>query len=108
MPGADFDGFFAGLKREYPNLDSGLLARLARAYGTKVRQLLANADTVADLGRVFGAGLTEAEARYLVDAEFARSADDILWRRSKLGLHMSDAECGAFSGWMADQMKMHA
>jgi glycerol-3-phosphate dehydrogenase len=108
MPGADFDGFFAGLKREYPNLDSGLLARLARAYGTKVRQLLANADTVADLGRVFGAGLTEAEARYLVDAEFARSADDILWRRSKLGLHMSEAERAAFSGWMADQMKMHA
>ena len=108
MPGADFDGFFIGLKRDYPNLDANLLERLARAYGTKVRQLLANADTDAGLGRMFGAGLTEAEARYLVEAEFARSADDILWRRSKLGLHMSDAERGAFSDWMTDHIKTHA
>ena len=70
--------------------------------------MLANADTDAGLGRMFGAGLTEAEARYLVEAEFARSADDILWRRSKLGLHMSDAERGAFSDWMTDHIKTHA
>ena len=108
MPGADFDGFFTGLKRDYPNLDVDLLERLARAYGTKVRQLLTNADTVADLGRMFGAGFTEAEACYLVEAEFARSADDILWRRSKLGLHMSAAERAAFSDWMTDHIKTHA
>ena len=107
MPGADFDGFFIGLKRDYPNLDANLLERLARAYGTKVRQLLANADTDAGLGHMFGAGLTEAEARYLVEAEFARSADDILWRRSKLGLHMSEAERTVFSDWMTDQIKTH-
>lgn len=103
MPGADFDGFLAGLVRDYPKLDPGLLSRLARAYGTQVRKLLAGAETEGDLGRMFGAGLSEAEVRYLVEAEFARSADDILWRRSKLGLHMSADERAAFSDWMAGQ-----
>jgi glycerol-3-phosphate dehydrogenase len=108
MPGADFDGFFEGLKREYSKFDASLLQRLARAYGTKVHQVLGSAETGTDLGRVFGAGLTETEARYLVEAEFARSADDILWRRSKLGLHMSAAERDAFSGWMATEMMLKA
>ena len=60
-----------------------------RAYGTEAAELLGDATSAADLGRDFGATLTEAEVRWLVEREFARSADDILWRRSKLGLRLS-------------------
>ena len=55
---------------------------------------------MADLGRDFGGGLTEAEVRYLVENEWARKADDVLWRRSKLGLHMSAAQQRALREYM--------
>jgi glycerol-3-phosphate dehydrogenase len=55
---------------------------------------------MSDLGRDFGCGFTEAEARYLIENEWARKADDILWRRSKLGLHMSAAEQQALRDYM--------
>lgn len=108
MPRADFDGFYEGLRQDYPKLSANLLQRLARAYGTDARRLLGQAETDGDLGRMFGASLTETEARYLVEVEFARTADDILWRRSKLGLHMSAAERDAFAGWMATEMAVKA
>ena len=108
MPRADFDGFHEGLRQDYPKLSANLLQRLARAYGTDARRLLGQAETDGDLGRMFGASLTETEARYLVEVEFARTADDILWRRSKLGLHMSAAERDAFAGWMATEMAVKA
>ena len=63
--------------------------RLARAYGTCTDELLGPARSLADLGTDFGEGLTAAEVDYLIDREWARSAQDILWRRSKLGLHLS-------------------
>ncbi len=69
-----------------------LVVRLARAYGTRVATLVGNAVHLRDLGRHFGAGLYEREVRYLIDHEFARTADDILWRRTKLGLQLSSAE----------------
>ena len=53
-----------------------------------------------DLGRHFGATLTEAEVRYLIEHEWARSAEDVLWRRSKLGLHMKESETAALDAWM--------
>ena len=59
-----------------------------------------NARELADLGRHFGAGLYEAEVRYLVETEFARTAEDIVWRRTKLGLEMSEAEQGALAEWL--------
>lgn len=61
--------------------------------------LLKGKKTLADLGRDFGGGLTEAEVRYLVEHEFARSAEDILKRRSKLYLHMTEAEQREFTAW---------
>jgi glycerol-3-phosphate dehydrogenase len=64
-----------------------LAYRLARAYGTRVDRLLGTATRVADLGEDLGGGLTEAEVDYLVREEWAQTPDDILWRRSKLGLH---------------------
>ena len=66
--------------------------RLAHAYGTRISDFVAAARSLEDLGTHFGAGLTRAEVDYLRTHEWARTADDILWRRSKLGLHTTPAE----------------
>ena len=91
MPKGDFDAFLADLKARKPFLEASTARRLARAYGTRVDAFLGEARRQADLGRDFGVGLSEAEIDYLVQAEWARSAEDILWRRSKLGLHLPQA-----------------
>ena len=93
LPGGDLgasglDGFVAALVAERPGLDAGVLRRLARRYGSETRRLIAEARTMGDLGRDLGAGLTEREVAYLAEHEWARSADDVLWRRTKAGLHM--------------------
>lgn len=97
FPGGDieFDAYLAYLKAEKPFLGDALALRLARAYGSRAERFLKHARAMADLGRDFGGGFTEAELRYLVDNEWARRADDVLWRRSKLGLHMTAQEQGA-------------
>lgn len=90
LPGgdmADFESFLADLEARKPWLPAGLARRLARAYGTRVERLLGDAEQLADLGEDLGAGLTEREVDYLVETEWAETAEDILWRRSKLGLH---------------------
>jgi len=97
LPGGDFpiDGFEALVSKtaeRYPFLAQDTVRRLARAYGTRVERLLGDARTQSDLGRRFGADLTEAEVLYLAYNEWAMSAADIVWRRSKLGLRMSEAE----------------
>jgi glycerol-3-phosphate dehydrogenase len=81
-------------------LPRGLLLRLAGAYGTRIDAVIGEANAIADLGRHFGAGLYEAEVRYLLDVEFARTAADILWRRTKLGLAMSSAQQRALAKWI--------
>lgn len=88
MPDADFERFFASVKSRFPFLHDALAYRLSRAYGTRIAELLGGANSMADLGEDFGAGLTAAEVDYLVRREWARTAEDILWRRSKLGLHV--------------------
>ena len=88
LPGADFDAFLAALRQARPWLPADLARRLARAYGSRVDRILGDATTMAGLGRDFGGGLTEAEVTYLRDQEWARTAEDVLWRRSKLGLHV--------------------
>lgn len=65
-----------------------MLLRLARAYGTRIDRIIGTADGLDRLGDHFGGDLYEAELKYLVNEEFARSPQDILWRRSKLGLHL--------------------
>jgi glycerol-3-phosphate dehydrogenase len=97
LPGGDFpmQGFEARLaaaRTRYPFLAEAHLRRLFRAYGTRIEAVLAGATSMADLGTVYGADLTEAELRYLVRAEWVRSAPDVLWRRSKLGLRLSQAD----------------
>ena len=87
MPGADFEAFLADLQQRLPWLPNP--RRLARAYGTEVDRLVGDAKSADDLGRDFGFGFTERELAYLVEREWARMPDDVLWRRSKLGLHLS-------------------
>jgi len=88
---ADFEGYLAKLRARVPWLPEELARRYAHAYGTRVDRLLGSARSVADLGEPFGGGLYEAEVEYLVNHEWATTAEDILWRRSKLGLR-TDAE----------------
>jgi glycerol-3-phosphate dehydrogenase len=86
IPDGNFDLFHASLCRRKPWLPVDLAWRLARAYGTRVESLLGDAARLQDLGRELGAGLSEREVDYLVREEWARTAEDILWRRSRLGL----------------------
>ena len=71
-----------------------------RAYGTRARTIVEDVDGQSDWGEIFGADLTEREVRYLMEHEWARSADDVLWRRSKLGLRLSAAEARRLDDWM--------
>lgn len=88
------------LSAAYPFLDQGWAARLIRAYGTDAWALLAQAKSTDDLGRCFGWNLTEAEVRWLMACEWARTADDVLWRRSKMGLRFSSEETQALADFM--------
>jgi glycerol-3-phosphate dehydrogenase len=106
LPGGDMDvsaiaALTAELARNYPFLSQAHAGRLAHAYGTRATKLLGSAKSIADLGQSFGATLTEAEVRYLMANEWAVSADDIVWRRSKLGLRLSVAEIATIDEWMA-------
>ncbi len=97
LPGGDFptDGFetlVSETAARYPFLARDTVRRLVRAYGARAERLLGAAKTQSDLGRAFGADLTEAEVLYLAKNEWAMSAADVVWRRSKLGLRMSEAE----------------
>jgi glycerol-3-phosphate dehydrogenase len=85
-------------------LPEPLLHRLSRGYGTRLERLLDGATSLADLGRDFGAGLSEREVRYLIDTEFARNADDILWRRTKLGLATTPAQQKALADWLRTEL----
>ncbi|WP_377289861.1 glycerol-3-phosphate dehydrogenase [Rhizobium sp. SG2393] len=103
MPGADFETFLAEQRRQYPWLPPALVTHYARLYGTRMRWLLEGASSLADLGTFFGPLLTEREARFLMEKEWARRPDDILERRTKHGLHMTDAERQAFIQWCENQ-----
>ena len=89
---ADFEAFLSGARRIYSWLRPADLWRLARAYGTRLEKVLGDAASYADLGAQFGGGLSAREIDYLRRIEFAKSADDVLWRRTKLSLRLSEAE----------------
>ena len=106
LPGGDFpvDGFdalVAEIRARWPFLAPAHAHRLARHYGTRAREILGSAKEPAHLGRDFGATLTEAEVGYLMDSEWARTAADVAWRRTKLGLRLSTAELEALDLAMA-------
>lgn len=96
----DFESRLSALRRDYPFLAHDHAYRLLRSYGTNAWALLGEATAMVDLGRNFGASLTECEVTYLRENEWAVFAEDIVWRRSKLGLKMSDEQIAALDEWM--------
>jgi len=101
IPNADFAGFLSAFRAARPWLPEALAHRYARAYGTNAEHVVGAAKSLADLGENFGGGLYEAEVAYLRREEWAETAEDILWRRSKLGLHLDDAAKGRLAEWLA-------
>ncbi|AGK48220.1 FAD dependent oxidoreductase family protein [Burkholderia thailandensis MSMB121] len=94
LPGGDianarFAPFAEAFAKRHPWLPAALARRYARAYGTRAERVIGQAKSLAGLGAELAPGLYEAELRYLRDAEWASCADDVLWRRSKLGLHVA-------------------
>jgi glycerol-3-phosphate dehydrogenase len=93
LPGADFEAFLVAAATRYPFLPAPLLRRLARAYGTRIERLIGDARSLTELGEAVLPGLYAREVEYLREQEWVASAADLLWRRSKLGLHLpADAE----------------
>lgn len=89
IPAADYGAFLEKSLARYGFLDDDLVQRYARAYGTKLHDILQDVSCIDGLGAYYGDGVYEVELRYLVDQEWALCAEDVLWRRSKLGLHVS-------------------
>ncbi|SHM34918.1 homodimeric glycerol 3-phosphate dehydrogenase (quinone) [Roseovarius litoreus] len=107
LPGGDFavDGaeqLTADLRRAYPFLDAFWARRLIRAYGTEAAVMLGDAKTPEDLGPDFGATLTGREVAWMMRHEFARSAEDVVWRRTRLGLRLSADQIAALEAWMVE------
>ena len=106
LPGGDFgvsevDALIGKLQADFGFLDPKWARRLIRAYGTESWDVLGDAKSRDDLGIDFGATLTEAEVRWLMAREYARTADDVLWRRSKLGLRLTPDQAKTLDDWMA-------
>lgn len=101
IPGADYESFVESLRAAYPWMPRALVNHYGRLYGARTRDVVGAATALAGLGRHFGGQLYEAEARYLVAREWAQTAEDVLWRRTKHRLHLTAAEQQAFADWFA-------
>ena len=113
MPGgdianADFDSFLTDLRHRYTWLPAALLRRYAHAYGTRIHRLLDSMSSIAGLGEAYGDGVYAAELEYLVKREWARTSEDILWRRSKLGLHVAAETMKRLSAALPGFVSQHA
>lgn len=107
LPGGTFDrrqglAMVGRWMQTYPFLTEPWAKRLLRSYGTEAETILGSARDLDDLGRDFGASLTEAEVRFLMRHEFAMTAEDVLWRRTKLGLRASGEQAAALEDFMAE------
>ncbi|TSE13332.1 glycerol-3-phosphate dehydrogenase [Mesorhizobium intechi] len=107
FPATGFDAQVAKLKTAYPFLDARLARRLTRLYGTRAQLLLGLAKSNAELGRSFGGDLYEAEVRYLVENEWAVTSEDVLWRRTKRGLHLNREQVAALDEFMRGISRRH-
>ncbi len=101
LPEGSFAVFARTVERRYPWLPQRLQLRYAHAYGSRVARLLGSATALGDLGVEILPGLYEREAEYLCREEFARTAEDILWRRTKLGLHLLGTSTESLERWLA-------
>jgi glycerol-3-phosphate dehydrogenase len=105
LPGGDFevgeyDNLVAQMQTAFPFLHKLHVQRLVRAYGTRAWKIVGHARTVDDLGRNFGLSLFECEVAYLMDHEWAKSAEDVIWRRTKLGITMDRQQVSDLETWM--------
>ena len=100
IPGADIEAFTARCIRRYPWLPERTVRRYVRHYGTEIHALLGECASAGDLGEHFGAGLHAVEVEFLVEHEWAATPEDILWRRTKLGLHMPDSGVNRLREWL--------
>ena len=106
LPGGNFavdalPALSESLRADFPFLAPAHAGRLARAYGTRAFLMLDGCGAASDLGTCFGADLTEREVAHLMEHEWAETAADVVWRRSKLGLRMTADEIAALDGWMS-------
>jgi glycerol-3-phosphate dehydrogenase len=106
LPGGEFphdalQALVTKTRQSRPFLTAAHARRLVRAYGTRVERVLGSARRLEDLGPCLGADLTGAEVRYLMEREWARTEDDVLWRRSKLGLRFSPEQRARLGAFMA-------
>ena len=113
LPGGDFpvkgyEAEVAKLKARYPFLSERHARRLVRRYGTRALVIMGEAGKTEDLGRHFGGDLYEAEVRYLMDNEWARSAQDVLWRRTKDGLRLNTEQAEILEEYMAARSALQA
>lgn len=109
LPGGDFavdgvDALVAQAKQTFAFLSDRWALRLVRAYGTEVADVLGHAKDKQDLGEDFGADLFQREVQWLMENEFVRTAEDVVWRRSKLGLRMSIEQISALDDWIKDRL----
>lgn len=102
---ADYEAFRGKMKRDYPWMPRSLRRHYGRLYGTRIAQIVGNASSVAMLGRHFGGDLYEAEVHYLLSYEWAQTAEDVLWRRTKHRLHLTEAEQASFADWFETHAK---
>jgi glycerol-3-phosphate dehydrogenase len=103
LPNRDRNAWYAELCRRYPQVPAHVLRGLGARHGTRALHILGDARTPAELGRDFRAGLTAREIDYLIAEEWARTADDVLWRRTKCGLPMDDAHRAAVAAYVAQR-----
>jgi len=100
---ADFEAFFASIVSQYSWIPRKTLRRMAKCYGTRLADVIGSAQSIDALGKNFGHGLFEAEVTYLINKEFATTPEDILWRRTKLGLQFAEKEMSDFIEWFEEQ-----
>ena len=108
LPGADFidpQELFSSLALEFPWLPSSLLTRYVRSYGTRVKNFLAETQSMTDLGQHFGSELYQIEVDYLIKHEWVVELDDLIWRRTKLGMLLSDDEKQNLAHYLQSQLK---
>jgi glycerol-3-phosphate dehydrogenase len=108
LPGGNFPvnglaDLINDLRKDYPFLSQKWAERLVKGYGREARVMLGSVRNEDDLGVNFGASLTQKEVEWLIKEEFATSAEDILWRRTKLGLRLSDIQVKTLQEWMYNQ-----
>lgn len=103
IPAADFDTWLAGMGADYPFLPPDLLWRYGRNYGTRMHALVGGASSLGELGEHLGDGIYAAELDYLIRYEWAQNADDVLWRRSRMGLHVSEDTRLAIEAWFSQR-----